>query len=226
MTLETPWQIEQTWGSNQAVLKGVLSGLRPAKVVECGCGNFSTPLLRSSPYVQELISIEHDQRWFREVSRRWPSDLRHRYIPSPLPGINNGRDASQIQAEVLRGIRRFYRTVAREIGEADFLLVDTYRCARVPAALSLAPRSSVVMLHDVRPHSRDYYQYHRLDATFQGWRRYEHRPKGSINRVHLIPWTALYSKEELNLDLLQPAIREESQRLWDQSVGLEEIHGR
>jgi len=48
MTLENAWQVEQTWGSHQPVLKAVLEVLKPFSVVECGCGNYSTPLLRSS----------------------------------------------------------------------------------------------------------------------------------------------------------------------------------
>jgi len=222
MTLETPFQIEQTWGSSQAVLKGVMEGLKPKRVVECGCGNFSTPLLCP---VESLITIEHDMKWAQEISLKFPDSASHQYLIHPIAMTKNGTAHADVHSYTLQNTFRFYKIVARRIGQIDFLLVDTFRCARVIAATHLSPQADVIMLHDVRPSSREYYQYHKLDKLFEKWYRYEHRPKGNVCKGHFIPWTALYSRKPLNLALLQPAIKKESLRLWKQEVGLEEING-
>ena len=221
MSLDTAWQVEQTWGSNQPVLTGVVSGLRPRTAIECGCGNFSTPILvAGAPYV---MSIEHDRRWAREMQKTLPATAGHEYEVFPLDGITNGTPAPEIQPKLLEAIVAYYSwTFTREY---DFALIDTFRCARVAAARVLMRRTQILMLHDVEPKSRDFYDYHALDADLAGWHRYEHRPMGFINSVHQIPWTALYSREPLDLDAMQPHVIADSERLWGLSVGLEEIRG-
>jgi len=221
MSLDTAWQIEQTWGSNQAVLKAVVAGLHPVTAIECGCGNYSTPILAAG--VDYLHSIEHDRRWAREVQKRFPESKTHRYSVLPLQGIRNGTPHDEVPIQEHEQITRFYESLVCEIH--DFVLVDTFRCARVAAALALAKSTPLLMLHDVEPRSRDYYNYHAFDAALAGWHRYEHRPQGFVNKVHQIPWTALYSREPLDLALLQPTVIGESIRLWGQSVCLEEIRG-
>jgi len=223
MSLDTPWQIEQTWGSNQAVIKGVMEGIRPTSILECGCGYFSTPLLRQGPGL--LMTIEHDKVWSKKIQKDFPPSVTHLYDTLELSGIRNGTPHDELTGFMKRSINCFYTTTFLTHPTFEFVLIDTYRCARVSAALALAPRTGLMMLHDVRPSSRDFYQYYRLDETFKDWYRYEHRPEGMINRAHIIPWTALYSREPLDLDALQEPIIKESERLWGQSVGLEEIRG-
>jgi len=223
MSLDTPWQIEQTWGSNQAVLKGVVEGLHPHSALECGCGYFSTPILRGG--VPLLMTIEHDRAWVKKIQKDFPPSDSHWYYSLEFPGLVNGTAHADVASDIKQHLDRFYREAFLDYAPYGFVLIDTFRCARVSAALALAPRTGLMMLHDVRPSSRDFYRYHELDETFKDWHRYEHRPQGMINKAHIIPWTALYSREPLDLDALQGPIIKESERLWDQSVGLEEIHG-
>ena len=221
MTLDTPWQIEQTWGSNQAVLKGVVQVLQPGSAIECGCGNYSTPILRDG--VPHLLTLEHDAAWLKKVMKLYPPVDAHSYGQLALPGVRNWTDRSEVAEGVLKAIERFYVSVPLE--SSAFVLIDTYRCARAIAAKVLMERTGLMMLHDVRPSSRDYYHYHDLDEPLADWHRYEHRPEGMINVSHAIPWTALYSREPLDLEALNVPIVEESKRLWNLDVGLEEING-
>ena len=222
MTLLTPWEIEQTWGSHQPLLRGVLEVLRPLSAVECGCGNFSTPLLRSR--VPELVTVEHDARWAEATRKKFPETPAHRWILHPIPA-RNGTDPAAMPEDDLRLLQEFYSGLAKSLPPYGFLFVDTYRCARVPAALALAPQADVVLLHDAEPSSRDFYRYHLLDAMWRGWHRYEHRPEGRVARTHALPWTALYSREPLPLEAMQAPIVRESMRLWGQEVRLERIDG-
>jgi len=221
VSLDNAWQIEQTWGSNQPVLRGVVEGLHPVTAVECGCGNYSTPILTAG--VDMLVSVEHDRRWAREVESRFPSSATHLYLLHPLNGIKNGTPHAEVPPAVLNSLYAFYSGSFADT--YDFILIDTFRCARVAAALALMERTPLLMLHDVEPKSREYYGFYELDAPLSSWHRYEHRPQGFVNRVHKIPWTALYSREPLDLSLLQPAVIAESQRLWGLDVGLVEIDG-
>jgi len=223
MSLDTPWQIEQTWGSNQAVITGVMEGLRPRSVVECGCGYFSTPILRRGADL--LMTIEHDRAWAKKVQNDFPPSDAHWYSTLTFPGLVNGTPHEDVAVDLQQHIERFYSAAFTEHAPYDFVLIDTFRCARVAAAKALAGRTDLMMLHDVRPSSRGFYRYHELDDMFKDWHRYEHRPQGMINKAHIIPWTALYSREPLDLDALQGPIIKESERLWGQSIGLEEICG-
>ena len=223
MSLVNEWQIAQTWGGCTAVLKGIMGGIQPQRIVECGCGVYSTPILRNPS--GHLLSIEHDQHWIKKIQKRFPPDTFHEYSVFPLSGINNGKDPKTIEPKILQSLRDFYNQLAENWKPFDFLMVDTYRCARVPAALALASKAKYVMLHDTRPYSRDYYEYHKLNNMFKDWFRYEHRPEGKINKIHLIPWTTLYSREPLELKNLQPFVIEESLRLWNMETPLELMHG-
>lgn len=223
MSLNTPWQIEQTWGSSQAVLRGVAEAIKPHSAVECGCGNFSTPLLRLG--ASRLLTVEHDRPWSKRIQRDYPPCNTHYYVDLPLPGIRNGTPHADVPPGTLEYLANAYEHLAADVKACGFVLIDTFRCARVIAAKALARCTPLMMLHDVRPESREYYRYHDLDGMLGEWHRYEHRPVGKINKAHIIPWTALYSREPLDLEPLQGPIRRESERLWRQSIGLEEIHG-
>jgi hypothetical protein len=218
MVLRNEWDVERTWGSNQPVLKGITEIVKPEHSVECGCGYFSTPIfsLNSS----DLTTIEHDRNWAQKVMNDFPE---HEYIIYPISGAKNGTPSDEISSNTMMGLNAFYLNMSKEINGIDVLLVDTFRCARVPAALFLAPLSDIVIVHDVRPSSREYYQYHKLDKMFENWVHYEHRPEGFINKAHMIPWTAVYCRTPLDLDKVNPIVKTDSERLWDQSIGLEEM---
>jgi len=221
MVLETDWQVEQTWGGNQPVLKGVTEIIKPEYGIECGCGFFSTPILCKN--IKNLVTLEHDNKWVKKVQKEFPSDEDHQYFVQPLNNVFNATSIEDIALTTINEINSFYEAIISFKQPINFLLIDTFRCARVPAALKLAPLAEIVVLHDVRPSSREYYQYHKLDEMFKDWIRYEHRPKGFINKEHIIPWTAVYSRETLNLNEINTIVKKDSERLWNQSVGLEEI---
>lgn len=221
MSLDTPWQIEQTWGSNQPVLKGITETLKLETGIECGCGYFSTPILTKN--IGRLITVEHDSKWVKKVQKDFPQSETHNYIIKALHKARNGVSIHDMPVSTLKILNSFYEGIISPDEKVDFLLVDTFRCARVPAALHLAPKSNVAVIHDVREHSRDYYEYHKLDDMFNNWIHYEHRPTGSINKKHKIPWTAVYTHSPIDLEKINPIIKKDSMRLWNQSVGLEEI---
>ena len=222
MVLENAWQIEQTWGSNQPVLKGVMEILKPKTVVECGCGKFSTPILRNC---DKLITIEHDKKWAKMIQKIYPPSAKHEYFTHGIPNTKNGTDMLDVPVELLQTVTGFYIELSDKIGPIDFLLIDTYRCARVIAAQELSLNASMVMLHDVRPKSRKYYRYHQLDEIFEGWHHYQLKPTGRINKKHIIAWSSLYSKYAISLKNINQVVGLDSKRLWNQSVGLEEVNG-
>jgi len=122
MTLENTWQVEQTWGSHQPILKAVLEVLKPSSVVECGCGNYSTPLLRSS--VSQLLTLEHDVSWAHRIMKDFPEEHnKHHWKIYNISG-HNETPVKEIPLKEVQRIRIFYEAVEKEAKSFD-LLVET-----------------------------------------------------------------------------------------------------
>ena len=219
--LRTPWHVEQTWGSNQAVLKGVLETAHVDTAIECGCGNYSTPLLRA--YVRQLVTIEHDTRWAERVQDDYPPSPRHSWLLRPLIGVKNPTPASELSVGTVAGIDSMYAIISQGLPSYDLLFVDTYRAARCAAIRNLLPKAQMLVLHDVEESSYEYYQFQEIMPLLEDWHAYEHRPTGKKVNGHIIPWTALYTRTPFDLDSANAFVRQESQRLWGLDAVLEEV---
>ena len=222
MTLATEWEVEQTWGSHQPVLAAVLEILKPQTAVECGCGEYSTGRLRK--YVPHLVTIEHDIPWAKQLLKKFPACDSHQWVIQRIPA-NNSTNPADIPLANLDELQAFYANLSKTLPEYDFLFVDTYRCARVKAARNLSGNAKMMLLHDVRPSSWKFYNYDLLGDYFDAWYHYRLRPEGVVAGTHNLPWTALYSRDELPLDEMQPVVIRETKRLWGMEVYLEKISG-
>jgi len=116
---------------------------------------------------------------------------------------------------------KWYEAMGKIWKPFDFLFVDTFRCARVTAMKNFSPSAQVVLLHDLEPPSPEYYQYHLMGDCMKDFHKYLFAPKGTFGGHHNIPWTALYSREFLDLEKFRPVTNSESQRLWGMDAELE-----
>lgn len=222
MTLSTKEEIAQTWGSHQPVLKAVLQVLKPRRAIECGCGDFSTPHFQS--YVPNLLTIEHDPRWADVVMSRYKPWRAHKWLVKSFQATNS-TGIDDLPAGEWEKILAYYKNQGQTLTACDFLFVDTLRSARVPAVLGLSCLTPVLLLHDLEHTSPAFYQYERLTEHLEGWHCCMLRPSGKIAKTHRIAWTALYSRDVLDLDALNIVVRKESQKLWGKDFGLELING-
>jgi len=216
MTLDTPEQIEQTWGGHQPVLKAVLEVIRPRSAVECGCGMFSTPYLQTVP---ALHTIEHDPRWAAKFCRLYSPPPHHQWTIH-LFNAKNSTCIRELPPGEYQTICKWYTSLAARQPPFDFLFVDTLLSCRVPAAETLGCKAQLILIHDLEPPGPEVYEWPRLRTFLKDWCHYIHRPMGRVNKVHQIPWTGLYSREPLNLDALNDVVRRESKELWGLDVGL------
>lgn len=224
MSLDTEEQVRQTWGSHIPVLMAVMKNYPPKTVLECGCGNYSTPIVQMSPNV---LTIEHDCKWADEVKTKYPSKegFTHNFIVYPVPAYNHTQ-RSQMNPDMLKNFDNLYVDWARNFQKTkrsfDLLFVDTFSAARVPAVLAFRKFAQMFIIHDVEPGSWEYYDWHLIEPC-EGFHCYLFRPEGYINTHHRIPWTRLYSRQELDVQLLQKTIDEEAMKLWAFSSPLEKI---
>ena len=217
MGLVDAWDIERTWGSHQAVLKAVVEVLKPESAVECGCGNFSTPILAQLP---SLHTYEHDIVWANKMRADYAD---HEWTMERISAKNPDR-ISELPENEFENICKLYSDWAKEQGSFDLLFVDTFTCCRVPATACFGLKAKYIISHDHEPPGEEVYNWSMLDPFLAPWYKYTHRPDGKINGVHQIPWTNLYSREELDIDALNSVLLPESRRLWGVDTKLEIIN--
>jgi len=215
------FEVEQAWGSHQPVMKALLKVKQPSTVVECGSGEFSTPILREA--VPFLSTIEHDQSWGRRMVRSCPDMPSHRWLIQGFPGAKNGTPEKDLPSGVMESFRLFYQDMAAEIEPIDVLFIDTFRCCRVLAAQTLSSKAQVVVLHDTEPQSTEWYRWDLLGDCFQGWHRASHRPPWQIQGRFPVPWTDIYSRDPLPWDEMNEIVAQESIRLWGGESRVEEV---
>jgi len=219
MGLTKKWDIERTWGSHQALLKAVLEVLKPESAVECGCGNYSTPHLRSVPH---LTTIEHDPRWATQIRHHYSPSESHQWLVQQFQAKNQTR-ISELPPGEFDKMNFYYKTIAGGLGHHNLLFVDTFTACRVPAVLHLGDLAEQIIIHDLEPPGPEVYEWERLDDFLSQWNSYIHKPLGHVGHGHQIPWTGLYSKTPLPLDQLNEAMKPESERLWNNFTPLKEI---
>lgn len=124
------------YATHVPVLTGLASTYQVRRVLELGCGRFSTPtfLNRSAfPDLELIVSIEDNRSWADEVRRLCDGDerLRLECVPSP--------------------VRDWVRS--SQIDGFDLILVDdsitaSDRAATIRALLSRVSQSYLIVIHD------------------------------------------------------------------------------
>ena len=219
MSLDNEKQIEQTWGSHKPLLFAIMEVMQPSSVIECGCGNYSTPIIQKN--AKKIVTIEHDAIWSKRTREKYPDHNDHDWIIDHVPGVNNGTRRPALTSDELEHFEQFY--MGLDIGQVDFLFVDTFACARVPALKYLSRKANLCLLHDLEPNSPEFYCYEELGDSMNDWHRYRFAPEGWINKVHRIPWTDIFSHTPIDVSILQPVIDRVSNELWGFSATLEKI---
>lgn len=219
MSLDTEEHVRQTWGSHIPVLQAIMEIIKPKNVIECGCGRYSTPII--SHHADSIVTIEHDPVWGKEVKKDFEGVDKHGWIVYPFAGVSNSTRRPDVGETALANIDHFYETLRPS--HIDFLFVDTFTCARVPAMLHLSEYADLILLHDLEGGSPEHYNYELLGDTFDEWHRYRHAPEGFVNKTHQIPWTDLFSREPLDVERLNRTVKQASLWLFGTYAELEEI---
>jgi len=223
MSLDTEEQVRQTWGSHIPLTTAVMRVLKPRSVLECGCGNYSTPILQESP---DLLTVEHDPVWAEATKQKYPPKGRHEWRVFPVPAWNSTR-RSELTPESLRNFENLYQGLSDEFWKSGrrfgLLFVDTFSAARVPAAITLSPFADMFIIHDTEPGSWEYYDWNLLKGNISGFQAYRFAPEGVINFAHRLPHTMLFSRRLLDVGALQPEIDKEASLLWGATFPLERI---
>lgn len=227
MSLNTEQDIARTWGSHAPLLQAVANTFLMNRVVECGCGKYSTPILRG--VAKEMVSIEHDEAWSKKIQSVYEPSSKHKWIVEPLMGVNNGTPWEDLTPKGKAELINFYEAWGNLLRDGvDFLFVDTFRAARVPAVLGMAPCVDVIMLHDMEPLSIRWYGWEKAEKVLRGHGRCRYLFKPSappVNELHQVPWTGLYTRTEINfttLGYLNRIIHPMAMELWGYEAPLKE----
>jgi len=221
MSLDTEEHVRQTWGSHMPFLQAVMEILRPELVVECGCGAYSTPIIEQ--FAAWILTIEHDANWANKVIKTIANHPDHHWLVHALNNAHNGTRRPDMRPQDLKDVDDWYANL--DMNPFDFLFVDTYTCARVPAMIYLSKYARMVMLHDLEKNSPEFYNFELIDDAMDGWHRYRFAPVGKVNKIHAVPWTDLFTKDEIELEELQPVVDKAAQSLWGFSTTLTNITG-
>lgn len=211
MSLNTPEEIRKVWGSHLPLLAACIKLLRPTRIVECGCGDYSTPVLANG--APDVVVIEHDPTWAARTRQRAPNA---RWIVDPVP-LTMRKFLKPGELEAIEGK---YARWAQELKGCDLLFVDTTACVRVPAINALGPDAEAVVVHDTGGTSPDFYEYKLADLA--GRLRYQLQPGGRVNG-HAIEWTDLLTWTPLNLAEWRPVLDAESTALWGEPAPFQEV---
>ena len=204
--------IEQTWGSHIPLLTAYMKARRPQRVMECGCGDYSTPILRAAPY---LHSVEHDTWWGHRVSRKYPG---HKWTVHPLklsPGfIKNSTLFKELTPQDRQVIRCFYYQLALQEPPLDLLFVDSFTVCRVPAVLELGRLAHSIIIHDID--STEHFEWSCLNDFLKGYHKYQLRPQLNVDNKYPVPWTGLFCKTPLGTVFqdMDNLVRESAKALW------------
>lgn len=132
---------------------GYIYSLLPEEgtLVEWGCGGSTVFFLDNLKEGQYLVSIEHNDKWFEDMSEKikdHPNIDRHVFLYIPPEGINNPYYARP-EEEMPCGLGDYMSFDLDTIKSADVFLIDGI--ARSPTAAFLATQvkeTAHVLIHD------------------------------------------------------------------------------
>jgi hypothetical protein len=220
MALNTPHELAQTWGGHQPILKALMQHLEPNIVVECGCGNFSTPICQEAIF---CLSVEHDPKWAESVrssfGKRGDSSCRAWFVHE-ISGAYNGTKLDELTPAQKHAIDRCYARIADDFTDIDLLFVDTFTAARPAALIHLGPLAQVIVLHDTEYTSPAHYRYGLADDVLREMHHYSYRPEGQTAEGHRYTWTDVFSREPLDAIRLASEASANAIALWGQAPEL------
>jgi len=208
--LNTDEEIRKVWGSHIPLTSAVLEVLKPESAVECGCGNYSTPLLSEACNV---TSIEHDCEWGKRISEQFPEV---KFIIDSIPLVER-RYLKKGELEIIESL---YSSYASELKPFDLLFVDSVACARVVSFNALRNLSQWIIVHDTDIDSCEHYNYDLLNL--EGLFHYRLMPEGNVNG-HKIEWTSFFSHTPISVELMEKTINKYSMELWGFTAIFKEI---
>ncbi|MFO7567842.1 MAG: class I SAM-dependent methyltransferase [Enhygromyxa sp.] len=140
-----------------AQLLAVLETLAPARILEWGSGGSTKAILERCPFVERLVSLEHDRAWHQRV-RELVSDPRlelHLFEPAePMPAQTEREayNAFVDRAERERELFASYIDFPASLDAIfDFVLVDgRARSFCIAAGWELLRPGGVLVVHDAQ----------------------------------------------------------------------------
>jgi predicted O-methyltransferase YrrM len=138
-----------------AQLMAILETLAPARILEWGSGGSTKAILQRCPFVERLVSIEHDRPWHQRV-RDEVTDPRlelhlvepHEPVPSEIEAYKRFVDRAEREPAPFASYIEFPTTLATEF---DFVLVDgRARAFCIPIGWSLLRPGGVLVVHDAQ----------------------------------------------------------------------------
>jgi len=201
MVLKTEEDIKKVWGSHLPLVQAVIEVFQPQSAVECGCGNYSTPVLSK---IKKLISIEHDIKWGKKIAKQYP-DVE--FIMDEIPLV----ERRFLKPGKLEEIEQLYESYAKGLAHFDLLFVDTVACGRVVSFNALRHLAQWIIVHDSDPASCLHYNYNLLNTT--GLFHYRLMPEGNVNG-HKLEWTSFFTREPIAIKKLKKVIDKYAEELW------------
>jgi len=131
-----PARSDEPFATHVPVLVAISHSLGARRVLELGCGPYSTGLFldrRCFPQLETLVSIENDGEWYRTISAKFAEDGRLRLV------LVDGAVAAQIQTLDVSGF--------------DLIFIDdsktgAERVGSIEAVLTRISRETAVVIHD------------------------------------------------------------------------------
>lgn len=203
VALNTQEEIKKVWGSHIPVTKAYMAAFKPSSVVECGCGDFSTPILSAT---DKHVIIEHDAEWAKKVS----APKAEFFVDQVTE--NTRREAGYREVDRIQGLYNGYKD---RLGNFDLLFVDTVTCARVVAANTLGPKAKAIIIHDITESGYAHYNWDLLRLEEFPF-KFTFKPRGSV-REHGYEWTLLAMREVphvITWALFLASVENFSEELW------------
>ena len=136
-------------------LLAILETLAPARILEWGSGGSTVAMLERCPFIERLVSLEHDRAWYERVRDRLEDPRLELHLVEPdlaAPTELEAYKAWAHRAEHDPALLASYVGLPASLGTTfDFVLVDgRARCLCIAAGWSLLRPGGCLVVHDAQ----------------------------------------------------------------------------
>ncbi len=139
-------------------LRAIVETLQPRTILEWGCGGSTCAFLEEFPYLERLVSIEHNRMWFERVRNLVDDPRLELYCDPPAveePDMNGDKEAYKRWMALCEddpSVMADYVARAVSLGQRfDFVFVDgRARIHCLKTGFDLLNPGGVILVHDAQ----------------------------------------------------------------------------
>lgn len=153
-------------------LRAVIETLQPKNVLEWGCGGSTKTILESFPFIEKMVSVEHNKEWFQLVKNSIQDKRLTMFLDPPAipePDMQNDEETYWAWADLCEEddtiLTNYIQRPAQNGLKFDFILVDgRSRAHCIKQGWKILNPGGILMVHDAQ---RKHYHspLHKLGRT-------------------------------------------------------------